>query len=71
MMRCLGELSPEDVDADPLVVLPCRHAFLVSTLDGHLDMGRWGAGGGGGAEGDIKWGGQEGAGGGRWRQVGP
>ncbi|GIM16879.1 hypothetical protein Vretimale_19458 [Volvox reticuliferus] len=39
MLRCLGELTPEDVDQDPLVVLPpCGHAFLTSTLDGLLAM---------------------------------
>ncbi|EFJ49576.1 hypothetical protein VOLCADRAFT_89933 [Volvox carteri f. nagariensis] len=39
MLRSLGDLTPEDVDEDPLVVLPsCGHAFLTSTLDGLLDL---------------------------------
>lgn len=38
MQRKLGELCPDDVDEDPLLVLPCGHAFLTSTLDGLMEM---------------------------------
>ncbi|KXZ53505.1 hypothetical protein GPECTOR_7g955 [Gonium pectorale] len=38
MLRTFSELTPSDVDEDPLVVLPCGHAFLTSTLDGMLEL---------------------------------
>jgi hypothetical protein len=38
LLRKLKELGPEDVDADPLVVLPCGHALLVSSLDAHMRL---------------------------------
>jgi hypothetical protein len=48
--RTLGEVSDRELEADPLVVLPCGHAFLMSTADGFMDLaafysrdasGRW------------------------------
>ena len=35
MMTTLGECEP---DKDPLIVLPCGHAYTVSTLDSHMEM---------------------------------
>jgi hypothetical protein len=49
-MRVLGEVSDSEMEADPLVVLPCGHAFLMSTADGFMNLaafyssnasGRW------------------------------
>jgi hypothetical protein len=48
--RKLGEVTDSEMEADPLVVLPCSHAFLMSTADGFMDLaafysrdpeGRW------------------------------
>jgi hypothetical protein len=48
--RTLGEVADSELEADPLVVLPCGHAFLMSTADGFMDLasvysrdasGRW------------------------------
>ncbi|GAX83659.1 hypothetical protein CEUSTIGMA_g11084.t1 [Chlamydomonas eustigma] len=41
MMTQFHELSEEEVDADPLVVLHCGHAFKATTLDGHLGMAKY------------------------------
>ncbi|TGZ81583.1 P-loop containing nucleoside triphosphate hydrolase protein [Ascodesmis nigricans] len=34
-MQTLREV---DVDEDPLIILPCKHVYTVSTLDGHMGM---------------------------------
>lgn len=31
-----GAYSEQDLDADPILVLPCKHFFSMSSLDGHL-----------------------------------
>ena len=36
--RTYGELTDEDLTEDPLIVLSCGHAFLMSTLDGHMGI---------------------------------
>ncbi len=38
LLRRFRDLNPEDVDADPLVVLRCGHAYLASTMDGHTKL---------------------------------
>lgn len=38
LFRTFGELTEADASADPLVLLPCGHLFLTSTLDGHMEM---------------------------------
>lgn len=38
MFKTFDDLTEEDVTADPLLVLPCGHAYTTSTLDGHMDM---------------------------------
>ena len=40
MMRCFSDLEPKDMDDGPLLVLSCGHAFLVSTLDGLMELPR-------------------------------
>ncbi|GBF88382.1 hypothetical protein Rsub_01094 [Raphidocelis subcapitata] len=39
MATTFGDLAPADVDADPLIGLPCGHAFVASTLDGVAGLG--------------------------------
>lgn len=41
MMTRFGDLTPEEVAADPLIVLSCGHAFTTSTLDGHMGHARF------------------------------
>jgi len=36
--RTYGELTDEELNNDPLIVLKCGHAFLMSTLDGHMEL---------------------------------
>ncbi|MEW5317336.1 MAG: hypothetical protein WDW38_008643 [Sanguina aurantia] len=38
MMSTFDELTPSELDLDPLVVLRCGHAFLTSTMDGIMDL---------------------------------
>jgi len=38
LFRTFAELTEADVSADPLILLPCGHLFLASTLDGHMEM---------------------------------
>ena len=38
MLRKYGELTDEELTEDPLIVLSCGHAFLTSTLDGHMGI---------------------------------
>lgn len=38
MLRTYEELTDEDLIEDPLVVLACGHAYLTSTLDGHMGL---------------------------------
>lgn len=38
MFLYFADLTPEMVDEDPLLVLPCGHAFVTSTLDGLLEV---------------------------------
>lgn len=38
LMRSYGELEEADLDGDPLMVLPCGHAFLMSTMDGVMEL---------------------------------
>lgn len=35
-MICFGSYKEHDIDADPIVCLPCGHIYSISTLDGHL-----------------------------------
>jgi hypothetical protein len=37
-MICLTQYEDHDVDDDPIIVLPCKHFFAMSTLDGHLQI---------------------------------
>jgi hypothetical protein len=37
-MSTLAELTEEDLDADPLLVLPCGHALLTSSADGEFGL---------------------------------
>ena len=48
--KTMAEVTDSELDSDPLVVLPCGHAFLASTADGFMDLssgysqdasGRW------------------------------
>ena len=41
LLRQLGEVEAPELDQDPLLVLRCGHAFLTSTLDGCLGLGRY------------------------------
>eukprot|EP00210_Caulerpa_lentillifera_P007090 g6783.t1 len=36
--RTYRELTDEDLTVDPLIVLECGHAYLMSTLDGHMEL---------------------------------
>jgi len=36
--KTFDELTGDDVDADPLLLLPCGHLYTTSTLDGHMGM---------------------------------
>ena len=38
MFRKYGDLTDEELTEDPLIVLSCGHAFLTSTLDGHMGI---------------------------------
>lgn len=38
MYSSFSSLTDDNVTADPLIMLPCKHVFTTSTLDGHLDM---------------------------------
>lgn len=38
MFKKHGELTEEDLNEDPLIVLSCGHAFQMSTLDGHMGL---------------------------------
>lgn len=38
MCSTFADLTDDDVTSDPLVLLPCKHVFVTSTLDGHLEM---------------------------------
>jgi hypothetical protein len=37
-MICFTTFEALDVDVDPIIVLPCKHFFATSTLDGHLEI---------------------------------
>ena len=37
-MRCFGEITDDDLNNDPLVVLGCGHACTISTLDGIMEL---------------------------------
>ncbi|MGI0133330.1 MAG: hypothetical protein ACREBW_00005, partial [Candidatus Micrarchaeaceae archaeon] len=37
-MITLNSLADHEPDEDPLAVLPCKHVFAVSTLDGNVRM---------------------------------
>lgn len=37
-MKAFGDLNDEDVNEDPLIVLPCSHVFTASTLDGMMEL---------------------------------
>lgn len=37
-MSTFDDLTSEDVDEDPLIVLRCGHAFVTSTMDGILEL---------------------------------
>lgn len=41
MLKTFKELTEEDVSRDPLVVLDCGHAFLMSTMDNHMEMEKY------------------------------
>ena len=38
MFRKYGDLTDEELTQNPLIVLSCGHAFLKSTLDGHMGI---------------------------------
>jgi len=35
---CCGSYEGHDIDADPIICLPCGHHYSISTLDGHLGL---------------------------------
>jgi len=37
-MICFTTYENHDVDEDPVIILPCKHFYATSTLDGHLSM---------------------------------
>lgn len=37
-MKLFEDLTDEDVNEDPLIVLPCSHVFTASTLDGVMEL---------------------------------
>lgn len=37
--KAVRDVSDEELSEDPLVFLPCGHAFPMSTMDGHLALG--------------------------------
>ena len=37
--KAVRDVSDEELLEDPLVFLPCGHAFPMSTMDGHLALG--------------------------------
>ena len=39
-MIMFEKYEDHDVDSDPIIVLPCRHFFTMSTLDGHIGINR-------------------------------
>lgn len=41
MFRTFTDLSEEEVSNDPLVILDCGHVFLMSTMDHHMEMGKY------------------------------
>ncbi|KAF2732002.1 hypothetical protein EJ04DRAFT_544890 [Polyplosphaeria fusca] len=37
-MRTLGDIDTDELSRDPLIVPPCGHPILMSSLDGHMNM---------------------------------
>ena len=40
-MRCFSEMTEEDVNSDPLIVLGCGHVCTLSTLDGIMELDKF------------------------------